>query len=56
MVMMRKIVVIITIMLVAIQCTNKTKLSNESTVEINQQLIDSARMKIDKAKMLFVNA
>ena len=54
--MMKKLVVIIIVMLVAIQCINKTKQSDESTVEINQQLIDSARVKIEKAGILFVNA
>ena len=54
--MMKKLVVIIIVILVAVQCTNKAKQSDKSTVEINQQLIDSARVKIEKAGILFVNA
>lgn len=53
---MKKLVVIIIVILVAVQCTNKAKQSDKSTVEINQQLIDSARVKIEKAGILFVNA
>ena len=53
---MKKLVVIIIVILVAVQCTNKAKQSDKSTVEIKQQLIDSARVKIEKAGILFVNA
>lgn len=53
---MKKLVVIIIVMLVAVKCTNNAKQSDKSNVQIKQQLIDSARVKIEKAGILFVNA